>query len=218
MNSARFLLAARRNAERNAAAVAALRPVKVEAEALAMEHWKNRKKPAEMLAARKAARELFTIPGFFPTPARIVARMLAECGSVSGADVLEPSAGRGDIADAARAAGGRVTCYELAGRLAGLLIDKGHTVAGADFMEASPREEFDFVLMNPPYERHADKVHTLRAFEWLRPGGLLVALVGGYTGASLREWADLTEDLPPGSFKTADRPTGVNVTLIVKAK
>lgn len=218
MTPAEILLAARRNAERNRAAVAALRPVKAAAEAAAMEHWKNRKKPAEMLAARRAARELFTIPGFFPTPARIVARMLEECGSVAGADVLEPSAGRGDIADAARAAGARVTCYEIAPRLSAILRDKGHTVAGADFMEAEPREAFDFVLMNPPYERHADKAHTLRAFEWLKPGGLLVALVGGYTGATLRDWADLAEDLPPGSFKAADRPTGVNVTLIVKAK
>ncbi len=182
--AAAVMAAARRNAERNRAAVDSLRPVARDADQRAEGFRLAKSKPGEIRARAEEMRSLLYIPGFFPTPAAIVARMLDECGNLADRDVLEPSAGRGDIASAARDRGGRVTCYELNGRLAGILALDGFETTEADFLTIAPAEKFDFVVMNPPFEKHADHAHVLHAFKFLRPGGLLVALVGGYTGAN----------------------------------
>ena len=77
--------------------------------------------------------------GFFPTPAPIVERMIAEAGIEDGMTVLEPSAGKGDIADAARDAGAMVDTVEIVGELRELLEAKGHNVIGNDIMDKNPR-------------------------------------------------------------------------------
>ncbi len=77
--------------------------------------------------------------GFFPTPAPIVDRLIAEAGIEDGMTVLEPSAGKGDIADAARAAGAQVDTVEIVGELRELLEAKGHNVIGRDINDLTPR-------------------------------------------------------------------------------
>src|SRR3546814_8813941 len=60
---------------------------------------------AEELRQRLDALRFAKIPGYFPTPAELIARMIDAAGDVRGKSILEPSAGSGAIADALRDAG-----------------------------------------------------------------------------------------------------------------
>lgn len=165
------------------------------------------------------AEALRHIPGFYPTPPKLIERMLAAVGSLAGLRVLEPSAGRGDLADAAIAAGAAaVDCFEVAERLRAILQDKGLSLIGEDFAAAVPVPAYDAVLMNPPFERRQDVAHVRHAFRFLRPGGRLVAIVGQVSGIRLEPFAAEHRGevvrLPAGSFLTSDRITAVNTSLV----
>jgi predicted RNA methylase len=173
------------------------------------------------------------IPGFFPTPAAVIDRMLDAAGDLHGLRVLEPSAGKGDIADAARAAGGSVVCFEVNHTLCGILRAKGHTIdAPCDFLEMQAVAGFDRVLMNPPFERGQDIDHVIRAYSWLAPGGRLVAIMstGGFQredrkAQAFRAWLAEVDaigsvevsEIPAGAFSGAGafRATGVACKLVV---
>ncbi len=58
--------------------------------------------------------------------------------------VLEPSAGKGDIAEAVQEAGAEVETFETQSRLRDILNAKGIYVRGHDFMDMQPREAFTF--------------------------------------------------------------------------
>jgi hypothetical protein len=149
------------------------------------------------------------IEGFFPTPAAVVERMIEEADIKPGETVLEPSAGTGNIADAAKAAGGVVHCIELRHSLCEILTLKGHKVEQGDFMEAAAGA-YDKALLNPPFERGQDADHIRRAYRYVKPGGRLVAICSEglffrADGADFRSWLDSvggwSERLPEGSFK-----------------
>src|SRR3546814_19109789 len=60
---------------------------------------------AEKLRQRLDALRFAKIPGYFPTPAELIARMIDAADDVRGQSILEASAGRGAIADPLRDAG-----------------------------------------------------------------------------------------------------------------
>ncbi len=173
------------------------------------------------------------IPGFFPTPPAVIERMLDESkAGTATLSYLEPSAGKGDIADAIVAAGPftRVATFEVNYTLRELLKEKGHLSCGDDFLAARPPatevEAFDRVLMNPPFENGADLEHVRHAYRFLKTGGRLVAVMsaGGFfrsdrKATEFRGWFDEVGgekiDLPEGAFKDAFRATGTRVVLVV---
>lgn len=184
------------------------------------------RREAEALHQKIEAVRFAKIPGFFPTPAALVARMIDHAGLDSGAHVLEPSAGSGAIADALRDVGHRVTCVERHHSLRAILEAKGHTLAGSDFFEdfTAPADPFDAVLMNPPFEQGQDCLHVRAAFQLVRPGGVLVAIMG--TGVLHRQQRPYTEtrawleilgaeiiELPAGTF--AESGTGVASVMVI---
>ena len=122
------------------------------------------------------------IPGFFPTPTALANHMAQLAMISAGDEVLEPSAGKGDLADAIRQHGIKneldidLTCIEINSQLCDLLTLKGYATHRADFM--SVEGTVDRIIMNPPYEDGTDMRHVLHAYELLKPGGRLVALVG----------------------------------------
>ena len=169
------------------------------------------------------------IPGFFPTPPAVIERMMEEAGDLRGKRVLEPSAGKGDIVDVATTAGATVDAIEQQSRLRGILEAKGANTIGQDFMEVEPSPEYDAVLMNPPFEDGQDGEHVQRAFQFLKPGGKLVAITGegifsrsDKKAKAFRDWLEsvdgTSEKLPEGSFKSAFRPTGVATRIVVVTK
>ena len=167
------------------------------------------------------------IEGFFPTPPSVVRLVMERAEMVPGQRVLEPSAGTGNLADAAKAAGGLVEVAEVSPSLREILAEKGYPLVGADTLEL--RGSYDRVVMNPPFERGQDIEHVRHAYDaQLAPGGRLVAIVSRGSlqrsdakarafQAWLGERGALVEDLPEGAFaaKESERKTGVATSLIV---
>jgi hypothetical protein len=171
------------------------------------------------------------IPGFFPTPKRIVNEMLDQADIQPGMSVLEPSAGKGDIAEVirSRAPEAKLTVAEIVPSLSSLLEKKGFHVADSDFMEH--QGQYDRIIMNPPFENGADGDHVRHAYELLNPGGRLVSIMGEGTfsrrdkkATAFREWLKgvdgSSEKMDSGSFSGAEsfRQTGTATRMIVIEK
>jgi predicted RNA methylase len=121
---------------------------------------------------------------YFPTPPAVVERMIDAAGLEQGMTVLEPSAGMGAIAGPVHELGCLVDCVELSADLAGVLGEGCYRqVIRADFLEYGPRdnpagaEYYDRVMMNPPFSGQADIKHVTHAHGFLKPGGLVVAVM-----------------------------------------
>src|SRR5258706_15986095 len=171
---------AERVARQKQETVRALQPIKLAARARRAELMDARHNNQAVQSLQTQERELLDmrIPGFFPTPPSIAARMLAWLKPSAGAVVLEPSAGNGHIALAIRAAGASPFCIQDQYSLVAVLLKKGFRTLQADFLEYTPgrAERFGFVAMNPPFEHGADIDHLLHAFDHcLIDGGRLAA-------------------------------------------
>ena len=116
---------------------------------------------------------------FFPSPPAVVRRLLEIADIQPGMRVLEPSAGRGAIAFACAEAGGLVDCCELmeANYVAIGAHQRLNRVRHADFLLQEPDSIYDRVVMNPPFMKQLDIKHVLHALKFLKPGGLLVAVM-----------------------------------------
>ncbi|MFH7526465.1 LPD38 domain-containing protein [Aeromonas sp. A5] len=166
---------------------------------------------------------------FFPTPEEYAADLVERLGIEPGMVVLEPSAGHGMLAEAARDAGATVEAVELAGDLRDILQEKGFSLVGDDFMETTPSQRYDAVIMNPPFSNDMDIDHVRHAFGHLKPGGRLAAIVSSMAGQrsnkknkAFREWLDdlgaSEEMMPEGAFKGSLNPTSVRTKIITIEK
>lgn len=125
---------------------------------------------------------------FYPTPAGVV-RALISPYSGHQRRVLEPSAGRGDIADAlarmVQAHGGynrdgsstapQIQVCEISVDLRAILLGKGHKVIGTDFLSLEAPYSYELIVMNPPFAACAE--HVVKAWELLDDGGSLAAIM-----------------------------------------
>lgn len=166
---------------------------------------------------------------FFPTPEEYAADLVDRLGIEPGMVVLEPSAGHGMLAEAARDAGATVEAVELASDLRDILQEKGFSLVGNDFMETTPSQRYDAVIMNPPFSNDMDIDHVRHAFAHLKPGGRLAAIVSSMAGQrsnkknkAFREWLDdlgaSEEMMPEGAFKDSLNPTSVRTKIITIEK
>lgn len=168
---------------------------------------------------------------FFPTPAHVAQRMarLAKIGQ--GTRVLEPSAGNGNLADAAKAEGAEVDVCEISSQLREILTLKGFNVVDHDFMTYTPEQPYEAIIMNPPFSKRQDAEHIRRAFGMLAPGGRLVAIAGegvffgqDAKAVAFREWLEQhgaeVEKLDGGTFNDTSllAQTGANARLIIIRK
>lgn len=169
------------------------------------------------------------IPGFFPTPKTIVENMIDMADIKPGHEVLEPSAGKGNIAQEIKlsAPNANLDVVEFNAGLSTLLEVKGFNVVGSDFLEYKGKM-YDRIIMNPPFENFQDIDHVKHAYSLLKPGGKIIAIMGAGVKNSrskaveFREWLDdmgsYIDDLPEGSFKNAERSTGVNTVMVTIEK
>lgn len=177
---------------------------------------------------RQKERELANskIDGFFPTPKSIVQKMLSEAEIKPDEKVLEPSAGKGNIADEIKEnyPDNTLDVVEWNTSLNDLLNEKGHNVVGNDFLQTSG--VYDKIVMNPPFEKGQDIDHVKHAYDLLSDGGRVVAVMseGSFSrndkkAVDFRNWLDrvggYSEKLPEGSFKQSERSTGVNTRMVV---
>lgn len=205
-------LAARNRAARMAQ-LQRLAPVRHEARARAEELRQMQDGTKDVRAGMELMGSLRHVPNFFPTPRKLVQQMIERAGVQDCHKVLEPSAGKGDILKA-------IPSQDV------MAVEFNHTLAEylrktfprvdvwcADFLSIEPKPEFDRVLMNPPFERGVDEKHVHHAFEFLKPGGRLVAIVCQTTGRKLEAVGEV-EDLPAGTFATSERPTQVQTCIV----
>lgn len=191
------------------------------------------------------------IDGFFPTPPEVIRLMLEHAKLEPGMKVLEPSAGKGDIVEALVAAGCDVTGVEINRTLWEICQAKGLNVVRGDFLDTvasntriefggdlglTPNEirmnDFDRVVMNPPFERGQDIDHVMHAMDFLKPDGILVAVMSAgpwfrsdrksvdfmsylYAGVGSSKVIDLGDAFASDS---AFRKTSVNTKLLVLRK
>lgn len=115
----------------------------------------------------------------FYTPAELADELVHIAAIRPGMTVLEPSAGPGALAHAARVAGASVTCIELDPKNAEALREADFATFERDFLTVSSAQfdAFDRVLMNPPFARRADIHHVRHATKFVKPGGRLVAIM-----------------------------------------
>ena len=170
--------------------------------------------------------KLLDIPGYFPTPAPLAARMVELAELEANQEVLEPSAGTGNICKAILDAGAKVFAveqnYTLSEYLSKLITPAAERAAGicknvlqGDFLEQKGNlGTFDRIVMNPPFENRGDIKHILHARRMLKPGGKLVAICanGPRQREELEPLADTWEELPEGTFKQSG--TGINTVLL----
>jgi hypothetical protein len=125
-------------------------------------------------------------PDFYPTPKAVIRKMVEsfvhthpdghrsmyQMGSLQ---ILEPSAGKGDILDflkeECRVNPTSLYAIEQDPDLIHILQSKGHKVIANDFLEYTGDHHFDLIIGNPPYSS-AD-THILRMWEVLHSGQII---------------------------------------------
>lgn len=108
------------------------------------------------------------------TPEPLAKELVAISGITSDSLVLEPEAGIGSIADAAREITGSVYCIERQRLFCEILALKNYSLLSTDLMKTEAEDKYDAVLMNPPFSEECE--HIQKAYEFVRPGGTLTAI------------------------------------------
>jgi len=168
---------------------------------------------------------------FFPTPKFLAEKMLEPyIGDLDNMLVLEPSAGRGDLAEVIRShmdsrwtRDDNLHCIEIDPDLQAVLREKKFQVVGTDFLPFNNKAaQYDLIVMNPPFSEGAK--HLLHAWEIVAPGGHVVSLLNAETvrNAYSKERQLLSRIIQENGsaefvgtpFDKADRKTSVEVVII----
>lgn len=158
---------------------------------------------------------------FYPTPKSVLDQMGIDC---YGLNVLEPSAGKGDIIDYCIGSGASsVLACEINDDLRQIVQNKAQVIASDFFSVTSEMiSHVNIIVMNPPFI-NADK-HILHAWNIAPEGCEIIALCNYSTIERVRGWSrsELASVIEKYGEKTslgdcfseAERKTDVNVGLI----
>ena len=166
---------------------------------------------------------------FFPTPDDVVHRVMELADVQPGMKTLEPNTGMGHMAKQLQAAAGveNVDLVEISPQLIEYLKASGFgDITQSDFLTFGVKDSYDRIVMNPPFSKNQDIDHVLHAYELLKPGGKMTAIISNMAGLradkknrAFSEWLDEVgahvEDLEDGAFKSSFNPTGVKTKVIV---
>lgn len=108
------------------------------------------------------------------TPDALAAHVVELSGITSQSRVLEPEAGIGSLADVIRKTTEKVDCIERMYSFREILQLKKHRLISDDLMAAPVVPVYDAAIMNPPFSDECG--HIRKGFDFLRPGGQLVAI------------------------------------------
>ena len=167
---------------------------------------------------------------FYPTPDAVVKRCMDRLGVREGDRVLEPSAGTGNMVRHLLERGARVDAVEIdpdrCATLRRLRAPALH-VMERNFLTMPAEPDYAAVLMNPPFFGTHWMEHVLHAYDFLAPGGTLVAVlpISADFGTSkkhqtFRAWAEerawsrhgsIFEDLPQESFAAS----GTRISTVI---
>lgn len=169
--------------------------------------------PALVAKAKKK-----TLQAFY-TPPELADRLVKLAEINSRCICLEPSAGLAAISGAMVRAGAQsVTNVEIDPETARALRAMGLHVIEDDFLNVGPCRlgKFDRVVMNPPFAKDQDVKHVQHALQFLKTGGILVAVMASNVDRKCfdRLVAGLDYEVVPvesGAFKES----GTNVATII---
>ena len=172
---------------------------------------------------------------FYPTPEDLVNKMLNRVEWEKVFDMLEPSAGKGDIAVRMierwkvynsspynTSPEADIDCIEIDPNLRAILKSQGLRVVHDDFMTYNTMKRYSLIVMNPDFSTAAK--HILKAISLLAPEGQLVALCNAETIKNpctnerdllLRTLGDAQIEYITGAFQKAERKTDVETAMIV---
>lgn len=156
------------------------------------------------------------------TPKALAKEVVSLSGIDSDSRVLEPEAGIGNIADEAKEITNHVDCIERMYDFREILKLKKHHVISHDLLETESEPVYDAVLMNPPFSAECE--HIQKAFEFVRPGGSLVAVCSNCIQwkenrrySQFRDWlAEHTHSIAEANAKF--EMTGVHTVILVMDK
>ena len=179
---------------------------------------------AGVVVIEKKVNQKAALQEFF-TPGGIAEKVARYANIGRGTKVLEPSAGHGALAMAALNFGATVNCVEINPESAQVLENKGFFVINKDFLDFESPDFYDVILMNPPFTKGQDIAHIRHAYNFLSPGGTIIAITSPSWQFNsqkkfqlFREWFEevggvVLEELEAGAFKES----GTMVrTLIIK--
>lgn len=159
---------------------------------------------------------------FYPTPSNVINVMLIG-ENIKGRNVLEPSAGKGDIVDYMQEDGANVIACEINDDLRAILETKCKVIE-SDFLNVTSAQisHIDFIVMNPPFS--ADETHILHAFD-IAPAGCKIISLCNYSTISnpntnsRKQLAAIIEKYGSSEnwgdcFADAERKTFVDIGLI----
>lgn len=174
---------------------------------------------------------------FYPTPQNLINKMLCDLDFTMIRNILEPSAGKGDIVEALKKKaeshnkywGNKeyqfdVDCIEVDQNLQHILKGKNFRVVYNDFLTYDTMKEYDLIIMNPPFSNGCK--HILKAMEMQsRNGGAVVFLLNAETlkNPCTNDRQDLQRKLTEynakiefiqDAFLDAERKTAVEIALV----
>ncbi|MCP3922519.1 MAG: DUF4942 domain-containing protein [Desulfobacterales bacterium] len=163
---------------------------------------------------------------FYPTPFNLCLQMTGKLKQVRHFSILEPSAGAGDLAEVLKErfkrSNVKIKCIEKDPKLVPLLQDKNYPVIDRDFLEYAGNDQFDAIVMNPPFSE-GDQ-HLLKAID-IMFNGEIVCLLNAETLKNpysntrrllKSKLEELNADIEyiQDAFKDAQRKTAVEVALV----
>lgn len=170
---------------------------------------------------------------FYPTPKNIIDKMFSGVDLSRINNVLEPSAGTGNIVEALmenaekdyrRSRNLDIDCIELDKNLQHILRGKEFRVVHDDFLTYDTMKEYDLIIMNPPFSNGCK--HLLKALEMQSGnGGAVICLLNAETlkNPYTNERMDLKRKLEEynaeieyiqDAFMDAERVTSVEIALV----
>ena len=172
----------------------------------------------------------FNSEEFYPTPEALLDKITEGIRWRDVHTVLEPSAGKGDMAQYAinAAKNGRsydfdIDCIEIDEDLKAALKGKELRVIHDDFLTFKTFKKYDLILMNPPFSNGA--THLLKALDMQKDGGAIICILNAETlkntctnerlmlKARLEE-LDAQITFMQNEFVSAERPTGVEIAVV----
>jgi hypothetical protein len=131
-------------------------------------------------------------PDFYPTPKHLIERMLEGIDVTEVQTWLEPSAGKGDLADficerwnhrnyrySETKEKPDIDVIEIVPELQHILKGKGYRVVHDDFLSFETFKRYDVIIMNPPFSN--GEKHLLKALELQKDGGRVISLLNAAT-------------------------------------
>lgn len=186
---------------------------------------------------------MLNIPDFYPTPTKLISKLLAGIDFNIVTTFLEPESGQGHICDVLVEKfklyhpyyHGRdfkwqdyfdLDTIEIEENFSHILKGKGYRVIHDDFLTFETFKRYQAIIMNPPFS--AGDKHLLKALDLMTRGGIIRCLLNAetiknpYTNTRkdlVRRLDELDAEIEfiKDSFIDAERKTGVEVALIKAA-